>query len=170
MRGKWKNKGNLDFPFFRSVTPRSQNVFFGRCSLGEGFRRMSRPSFVTKSVRFGRTELLFFFPCSKSRDLGPEHGFRACSFKNKGQKSDFHIFGGQKTNKIREKLNEIGQILVPRALNDTKKIRKAGADIFTNSGAEKTWIDPKTGRMQPRRATSHGAPARASPIKFLKTR
>ena len=80
---------------------------------------------------------VFFFPCSKSRDLGPEHGFRACSFKNKGKKSDFHIFGGQKTNKIREKLDEIGQILVPRALNDTKKIRKAGADIFANFGAEK---------------------------------
>ena len=58
-------------------------------------------------------------------------------FKNKGKKSDFHVFGGQKTNKIREQLNEIGQILVPRALNDTKKIRKAGADIFANVGAEK---------------------------------
>ena len=80
---------------------------------------------------------VIFFPCSKSRDLGPEHGFRACSFKNKGKKSDFHIYGGQKTNTIREKLNEIGQILVPRALNDTKKIRKAGADIFANFGAEK---------------------------------
>ena len=108
-----------------------------------GYRRhgsnhkKSRPCFVTKSVRFGRTELLFFFPCSKSRDLGPEHGFRACSFKNKGKKSDFHILGVQKTNNIREKLDEIGQILVPRALNDTKKIRKAGADIFAKSGPEK---------------------------------
>ena len=80
---------------------------------------------------------VIFFPCSKSRDLGPEHGFRACSFKNKGKKSDFHIFGGQKTNKIREQLDEIGQILVPRPLNDTKKIRKAGADIFAIFGAEK---------------------------------
>ena len=80
---------------------------------------------------------VIFFPCSKSRDLGPEHGFRACSFKNKGKKSDFHIFGGQKTNKIRETLDEIGQILVPRALNDTKIIRKAGADIFANFGAGK---------------------------------
>ena len=53
----------------------------------------SEPCFVTKSVRFGRTELLFFFLCSKSRDLGPEHGFRACSFENKRNKLDFHIFG-----------------------------------------------------------------------------
>ena len=113
---------------------------------------------------------VIFFPCSKSRDLGPEHGFRACSFKNKGKKSDFHIFGGQKTNKIRGKLNEIGQILVPRALNDTKKIRKAGADIFANVGTEKPWNYPKTGRMQPRRATLHGAPARASLVKFFTTR
>ena len=77
----------------------------------------------------------FFFPCSKSRDLQSGHGFRACSFKNKGKQLDFHIFGGQKTNKIIEQLDEIGQILVPRALNDTKKIRKAGADIFANFGA-----------------------------------
>ena len=35
----------------------------------------------------------YFFPCSKSRDLGPEHGFRACSFKNKRKQLDFHIFG-----------------------------------------------------------------------------
>ena len=59
----------------------------------------SQPCFVTKSVRFGRTELLFFFPCSKSRDLGPEHGFRACSFKNKRKKLDFDIFGVNKNEK-----------------------------------------------------------------------
>ena len=80
---------------------------------------------------------VIFFPCSKSRDLQSGHGFRACSLKNKGEKLDFHIFGGHKTNKIKEKFDEIGQILIPRALNDTKKIRKAGADIFANSGAAK---------------------------------
>ena len=32
---------------------------------------------------------------------------------------------------------EIGQRFVPRALNDTKKIRKAGADSLANVGAEK---------------------------------
>ena len=36
-----------------------------------------------------------------------------------------------------ENLNEIGQILVSGALDDTKKMRKAGADIFAKSGAEK---------------------------------
>ena len=65
------------------------------------------------------------------------YGFRACSFENKGKKSDSHIFGGQKTNKIRETLNEIGQILVPGALNDTEQIRTVGADIFADVGAEK---------------------------------
>ena len=29
-------------------------------------------------------------------------------------------------------LDEIGQMMVPRALNDTKAIRKAGADIFAH--------------------------------------
>ena len=49
--------------------------------------KKSRPCFVTKSVRFGCTELLFF-PCSKSRDLQSEHGFRACSFQNIMKKLD----------------------------------------------------------------------------------
>ena len=90
------------------------------------------PSFVTKSFRFGRTELLFVFPCSKSRDLGPEHGFRACFFKNKENKLDFHIFGVKQMNKLKNNV-KIGQTLVSGALDDTKKIRKAGADIFAKS-------------------------------------
>ena len=69
-----------------------------------------------------------------------------------------------------EQLDEIGQMLVPGALNATKKIRKAGAVIFINFGAEKPGIYPKTGRMQPRRATLHGAPAWASLVKSLTTR
>ena len=35
--------------------------------------------------------------------------------------------------------DEIGQILVSGALDDTKKMRKAGADIFAKSGLEKPW-------------------------------
>ena len=98
MKGKRKTKGNLDFPFFRAVTPWSQNVFFGRYTLGWGFWWKSGPLFVTKSVRFGRTELFFFlFLESSSWDLQSEHGFRACSSKNKGNKLDFHIFGGRAT-------------------------------------------------------------------------
>ena len=53
---------------------------------------------------------------------------------------DFHTLGGQTNQKKNEHLDEIGQMLVPRALNDTKKIRKAGVDIFANVGAEKPWI------------------------------
>ena len=78
---------------------------------------------------------VIFFPCSKSRDLGPEHGFRACSFKNKGNKLDFHIFGVNKKQKMKN-LEEIGQMLVSRALDLTKKIRKIAADIFAKSGLE----------------------------------
>ena len=71
----------------------------------------------------------------------------------------FILFGSKITKKKAENLNEIGQMLVPGGLNDTRKTHKAGADIFANFGAEKPWIYPKTGRMQPRRATLHGAPA-----------
>ena len=61
-----------------------------------GYRRhgsnhkKSRPCFVTKSVRFGRTELSISQICAESRDLQSGHGFRACSFKKKGEKLNFH--------------------------------------------------------------------------------
>ena len=35
--------------------------------------------------------------------------------------------------------DEIGQMLVSRALDRTKKIRKIAADIFAKSGLEKPW-------------------------------
>ena len=38
--------------------------------------------------------------------------------------------------KIIEKNDEIGQMFVSGALDDTKKARKAGADIFSKSGPE----------------------------------
>ena len=49
---------------------------------------------------------------------------------------DFHTFGVQKNEKT-EKLDEIGKMLVPGALNDTKTIGKTAADIFAKSGPEK---------------------------------
>ena len=63
---------------------------------------------------------VIFFPCGKSRDLGPEHGFRACSLKNKWKKLDFSYVWAQKNETKIEKLNEIGQMLVSGALDRTK--------------------------------------------------
>ena len=57
--------------------------------------------------------------------------------KLKGKKLDFHILGVKKTKRKLNKNDEIGQMLVSGALDDTKKMRKAGADIFANVGAEK---------------------------------
>ena len=79
---------------------------------------------------------VIFFPCSKLRDLGPEHGFRACSFKNKGNIFNVHNFGDKKRNRMKQN-DEIGQMLVSGALDDTNMIGKVGADIFANFGAEK---------------------------------
>ena len=54
--------------------------------------------FVTKSVAFGfGGDLSIRRICAEARDLGPEHGFNACSFQNTRQKLDFHIFGFTKT-------------------------------------------------------------------------
>ena len=98
-----------------------------------------QPCFFTKSVKFGFGELSICRICAESRDLQSGHGFRACSFKNKRKKLDFHTFGGQKNEKKSENLNEIGQILVSGALDRTKSIRKTAADIFAKSGLEKPW-------------------------------
>ena len=93
----------------RNHTDKQLNLSMTRESLvirNHGYRRhgsnhkKSRPCFFTKSVRFGRTELLFFFPCSKSRDLQSEHGFRACSFKRIRNKLKFHC--DQKAEKKRK--------------------------------------------------------------------
>ena len=46
-------------------------------------------------------------------------------------------FGGSKNQKKTKKWNEIGQMLVSGALDDTKTIGKVGADIFQKSGHEK---------------------------------
>ena len=69
------------------------------------------------------------------RDPQSGHGFRACSFKNMG-KSWIFTFWGQNNNNKLEKNDEIGQQLVSGALDDTKQMRKTGADIFAKSGAE----------------------------------
>ena len=47
--------------------------------------------------------------------------------------------GVNTTKKKQKQWNEFGQMLVPRALNDTKTIRKTGADIFPNFRLEKPW-------------------------------
>ena len=51
-------------------------------------------------------------------------------------------FGGfKKPKKKTKKWNEIGQMLVSGALDDTKTMRKVGADIFAKSGPEKNPIN-----------------------------
>ena len=67
----------------------------------------TRPCFFTKSVKFRFGELSIGLSCSKSRDLQSEHGFRACSFKNKGEKLDFHTFGGQQSITKTEQLIDV---------------------------------------------------------------
>ena len=46
---------------------------------------------------------VIFFPCSKSRDLGPGHGFRACSLKIKGKSWIFILLGGEPNGGIMAK-------------------------------------------------------------------
>ena len=53
------------------------------------------------------------------------------------EKVGISYFGGSKDEQNKEKLNEIGQMLVSRALDRTKKIRKIAADIFAKSRLEK---------------------------------
>ena len=59
---------------------------------------------------------------------------------------DFHILGVKKTWKKFGNFNEIGQILVSGALDDTKKMRKAGGDIFVKSGLNK--LSKKKGKSK----------------------
>ena len=59
-------------------------------------------------------------------------------------KKGFSYFGGHTTKNRTNCFDEIGQTLGPGALSDTKKIRKAGADMFANSRLEKPGENLKT--------------------------
>ena len=52
------------------------------------------------------------------------------------RKVGFSYCGGRKKEKSK-KNDEIGKILISGTLDRTKKVRKAGADIFAKSGLEK---------------------------------
>ena len=54
---------------------------------------------------------------------------------------DVDTFGSEQTETKTKQFDEIGQIVVPRVLNDTKKIRKAGADIFATFGPQRPTLD-----------------------------
>ena len=51
----------------------------------------------------------------------------------------FILLGTKNEKQIKKTIDEIGQMLVTGALDDTKMIGKVGADIFANFGAEKPW-------------------------------
>ena len=90
----------------------------------------SRSNLVVQSFRFavlvGNHEIL-----NLSMVSGPV--FK----KTKREKLDCHTFGDQQAKTKTNKFDEIGQMLVPGALNDTKKIRKVGADSSQISGLKK---------------------------------
>ena len=58
---------------------------------------------------------------------------RPVLLKIKGKIGFSYLWG----SKNKKKNDEIGQMLVSGALDDTKTIGKADADVFANSGAEK---------------------------------
>ena len=58
-------------------------------------------------------------------------------FKIKRKSWIFIFVVSKKTKKKVENLDEIAQMLVSRALDRTKKIRKIAADIFAKYGLEK---------------------------------
>ena len=66
---------------------RRQTCFLGGVRLVRGFAESC-------DLLLSPSRSVIFFPCSKSRDLGPEHGFKACSLKNKGKKLDCHEIVG----------------------------------------------------------------------------
>ena len=106
MKGKWKETWHFSFSFFRSVTPSSQNVFFGTSTPGWGFWWKSGPCFFTK-FRFG--ELSISQILVESRDLQSGYGFRACSFENKGKMLDFLILGVHENKQNRKQIKTVGR-------------------------------------------------------------
>ena len=72
--------------------------------------------------------------------------------KIKGKSWIFMFWGVKQLKKTKTKMktvDEIGQILVSGALDDTKTIGKVGADIFLKSGPEKTKTNWKESNLSP---------------------
>ena len=105
----------MSLPVFPVVILSSNTEHISRVAWKKATEQKVRPCFFTKSVKFKSFEV-FFRPIESSRrDLQSEHGFEACSLKNKGKMLDFLSFGGQKSEKKTKKFDEIGQILVSGA-------------------------------------------------------
>ena len=103
---------------------------------------------VIFSVKFRFVELSISRICAESRDLGPDHGFRACSFENKGNKIGFSYFGGQKNKKKLEHNDEIGQMLLSGAIDDTKRSGRPPR-IFSRILELKNLEKPEQSRCSP---------------------
>ena len=69
-------------------------------------------------------------------------------FNINGKKLDFHAIGVKKTIKKRKRKYEICKFVVSGALDDTKTIGKAGADIFAKFGAEKSSKNRKISKFR----------------------
>ena len=84
------NVFSLNFLFPVGDFQKSKSVFWEVYALLELSVKVGTLFFHPKSVKFGFGELSISQTCAESRDLGPEHGFRACSFKNKRKNLNFH--------------------------------------------------------------------------------
>ena len=138
MKGEWKKKGHFEFPFFRSVTPEVKTCFLEGLRLVGGFGESRDLVFSPSRSNLGlvSSRLAGFVRNREIYNLGIVS--RPVLLKIEG-KSWIFIFSGFKKRKKRKQIknwDEIGQMLVSGALDDTKKTRKAGADIFAKSWPE----------------------------------
>ena len=98
-----KEKMKFKISFFPvGDSQKSKRVFLEGLRLVGGFGESRDLVFFTKSVKFGFGELSISQICAESRDLGPEHGFRGCSFENIRKKLDVHTSWDQKTENKRK--------------------------------------------------------------------
>ena len=137
MKGKWKTKGKFEFVFFPVGDSQKSKCVFWEVYAWLGVSVKVGTFFFTKSVNIGFGELSISRICAESKDLQSGHGFRACSFKTKRNKLDFHSLKSKQRKQIGTN-DDIGQILVSGAPDDTKKMRKLGADTFPKSPDWKT--------------------------------
>ena len=103
---KRKEKRIFTAPFLRSVIPRRKNVFLEGIRLDSAVGE-SRDLVLHQVGQIWCTELSICRICAESRDLEFGHGFRACSFKNKRKKLDFHTFWDQEAEKRKSRTKSV---------------------------------------------------------------
>ena len=143
MKGQWKNREKMNVLFSGRWLLEVKTCFLEGIRLVRTFGESRDLVFSPSRSNLGlvSSRLAGFVRNREIYNLGMVSG--PVLLKIKSKRWIFICLGSKNTKEKKQKIDEIGQMLVSGALDDTKKMRKTAADIFAKSGPEKPGKKPK---------------------------